>query len=105
MIHPTLRFAEEAVAAFCRRHRIRALSLFGSATRDDFGPGSDVDVLVEFEPDAKPALYEMMTMQEELSALFDRPVDLVERGSVEQSRNYIRRKRILRDVEPLYVAG
>ena len=104
MIYPTLRFAEEAVATLCRRHWIRALSLFGSATRDDFGPGSDVDVLVEFEPDAKPTLYEMMTMQEELSTLFERPVYLVD-GSVEQSRNYIRRKRILRDVEPVYVAG
>ncbi len=105
MIHPNLRFAEQAVADFCRGHRIRELSLFGSATRDDFSPDSDVDVLVELEPDAKPTLYEMMTMQEELSTLFDRPVDLVERGSVERSRSYIRRKHILRDVQPIYVAG
>jgi predicted nucleotidyltransferase len=104
MIHPDLRFAEQAVADFCRRHRIRELSLFGSATRDDFGPESDVDVLVDFAPDAKPTLGEIVTMGEELSALFGRPVDLVDRVSVERSRNYIRRKHILRDVQPVYVA-
>lgn len=105
MIHPDLRFAEQAVADFCRRHRIRELSLFGSATRDDFGPESDVDVLVDFAPDAKPTFGEIVTMEEELSALFGRPVDLVDRVSVERSRNYIRRKHILRDVQPVYVAG
>jgi predicted nucleotidyltransferase len=105
MIHPDLRFAEQAVADFCRRHRIRELSLFGSATRDDFGPESDVDVLVDFAPDAKATLGEIVTMGEELSALFGRPVDLVDRVSVERSRNYIRRKHILRDVQPVYVAG
>jgi hypothetical protein len=105
MIHPDLRFAEQAVADFCRRHRIRELSLFGSATRDDFGPESDVDVLVDFAPDAVPTLSEIVTMGEELTALFGRPVDLVDRVSVERSRNYIRRKHILRDVQPVYVAG
>jgi hypothetical protein len=105
MIHPDLRFAEQAVADFCRRHRIRELSLFGSATRDDFGPESDVDVLVDFAPDAVPTLSEIVTMGEELTVLFGRPVDLVDRVSVERSRNYIRRKHILRDVQPVYVAG
>jgi predicted nucleotidyltransferase len=105
MIHPSLKIAEQAVADFCRQHRIGELSLFGYATRDDFGPESDVDVLVDFEPDATPTLFEITTMREELSSLFGRPVDLVDRVSVEQSRNYIRRKHILREVQPVYVAG
>jgi uncharacterized protein len=64
------------LAAFCRRHHIRWLALFGSVLRQDFGPDSDVDVLVEFEPGHVPGL-RFIGMQEELSRLFGRPVDLV----------------------------
>lgn len=63
------------IAAFCRRHHIRRLALFGSALRDDFRPHSDLDVLVEFEPDHIPGLA-FFTIQEELSRLLGRPVDL-----------------------------
>jgi len=65
----------EKIAAFCQRHGIRRLSLFGSAVRDDFTPDSDVDVLVEFEPDARTGL-KFFTMQDELSAILGQPVDL-----------------------------
>lgn len=65
----------EKIAEFCRRHHIRKLSLFGSVLRDDFRPDSDVDVLVEFEPGHVPG-FAFMTMQEELSALLGRKVDL-----------------------------
>ncbi len=64
------------LAAFCRRHHIRWLALFGSILRQDFGPESDVDVLVEFEPGHVPGL-RFIGMQSELSRLFGRPVDLV----------------------------
>ena len=66
---------EEAVAEFCRQHGIRRLSLFGSILRDDFGPDSDVDVLVEFEPGTRVGL-RFFTMERELSQLFGRKVDL-----------------------------
>jgi predicted nucleotidyltransferase len=66
---------EHIVAEFCRRHHIRRLAFFGSVIRDDFGPGSDVDVLVEFEPGHVPGL-KFLTMQEELSRLLGRQVDL-----------------------------
>jgi predicted nucleotidyltransferase len=66
---------EEAVAEFCRQHGIRRLSLFGSILRDDFGPGSDIDVLVEFEPGTRVGL-RFFTMERELSQLFGRKVDL-----------------------------
>ncbi len=67
--------AGERLAAFCRKHHIRKLSLFGSALRDDFGPESDVDVLVEFEEGHTPGL-RFFAMQRELSELLGRPVDL-----------------------------
>jgi len=66
---------EDKLVEFCRRHHIRKLSFFGSVLRDDFRPNSDVDVLVEFEPGHVPGLA-FITMQEELSALLGRTVDL-----------------------------
>ncbi len=66
---------EHEVAEFCRRHHIRRLAFFGSVIRDDFGPDSDVDVLVEFEPGHVPGL-RFLAMQEELSRLLGRKVDL-----------------------------
>jgi hypothetical protein len=67
---------QEALAAFCRRHHITRLAFFGSVLRDDFGPQSDVDVLVEFAPGHTPGL-EIVDVEEELSALLGgRRVDL-----------------------------
>jgi uncharacterized protein len=63
------------VAEFCRRNHIRRLALFGSMLRDDFGPGSDVDVLVEFEPGHTPG-FAFFGMEETLSQLLGRKVDL-----------------------------
>lgn len=65
----------DEIAAFCRRHHIRQLALFGSVLREDFSPDSDVDILVEFEPDHIPGLA-FFTIQEELSHILGRPVDL-----------------------------
>ncbi len=68
---------KEEIAAFCRRNHIRRLSFFGSVLRDDFGPESDVDVLVEFDPDNVPGLLRLAHMERELSGLFDgRKVDI-----------------------------
>jgi predicted nucleotidyltransferase len=68
----------ERIAAFCRRHAIQKLSLFGSVLRDDFHADSDVDVLVEFEAGRVPGFLAVFEMEEELSALLDgRKVDLV----------------------------
>jgi uncharacterized protein len=73
----SLRPPPGAIAEFCRRHRIRKLSLFGSVLRDDFRPDSDIDVLVEFEPGYAAGL-EILDMEEELSQLFGgHKVDMV----------------------------
>ncbi len=61
--------------AFCRRHHVRRLALFGSVLRDDFGPESDVDILVEFEPGHVPG-FAFFDLQDELSRLVGRRVDL-----------------------------
>lgn len=66
---------QEKIADFCRRYHIRRLSLFGSVLRGDFGPASDVDVLVEFEPGHVPGLA-FFAMEEELSQIIGRRVDL-----------------------------
>jgi predicted nucleotidyltransferase len=70
-----IRVDNDKVAAFCRRHHIRRLAFFGSVLRDDFRPDSDVDVLVEFEPDHVPGLA-FITMEAELSAILGHRVDL-----------------------------
>jgi len=61
---------EKQIAAFCMQHKILKLSLFGSVLRDDFGPESDIDVLVEFLPDAKVGLFELYDLEMELSSIF-----------------------------------
>ncbi len=69
--------SKDALAAFCKEHGITWLAIFGSALRDDFGPESDVDVLVEFAPNRVPGLLGVAGMELELSELFEgRKVDL-----------------------------
>ncbi len=67
----------EALAALCRRYQIRELSLFGSAMRDDFRPGSDLDLLVTFDSEAEVGFLDLAGLQREPADLFGRSVDLV----------------------------
>ena len=90
----------KALDGFCRRHGIRTLSLFGSALGPNFGPGSDVDLLVEFEPGVRVGLFRMVEMEEELSALIGRRVDL--RTTAELSRYF--RDEVVAAAETLYAA-
>lgn len=92
------------LAEFCQRWNVAELSIFGSALRSDFGPGSDIDLLVRFRPGDRHTLFHIVQMQQELESIFGRPVDLVERAAVEQSDNFIRRRHILENAQPLYVA-
>jgi len=73
---------QERIEAFRRRWRIHELMPFGSVVRDDFGPDSDVDVMVTFEPDAAHTLFDIAEMQEEIEEIFGRNVDMVERTSL-----------------------
>ena len=88
------------LAEFCRQNGVRRLAIFGSALRDDFGPDSDVDVLIEFEAGRTPGL-RFFWMQEELSRLFGRTVDLHTPASL--SRYF--RSQVLAEAEDQYVAA
>jgi len=101
-MRPRIPIDRQRLAEFCRRWRIREFSLFGSVLRGDFGPESDVDVLVSFEPEAQWSLWDHFSMREELRQLLGREVDLLTRRSVERSPNWIRRKAILESAETIY---
>ena len=100
MAHPAF-FDQTALAAFCRQHGIRRLSLFGSTLQGTARPDSDVELLVEFEPDHTPGLLGMAGMEIELSApLGGRKVDL--RTAAELSRSF--RDEVVRRTEAQYAA-
>ena len=93
------------IAGFCRRWKISELDVFGSVLLPRFSPESDVDFLATFTPDARWSLLDETPMEEELSAIVGRPVDLVSRRAIERSHNWIRRKAILESARPIYVEG
>lgn len=88
------------LAAFCRTHAIRRLALFGSVLREDFGPDSDIDVLVEFEPGTRVGLFSLGAMELELADLLGRKVDL--RTPADLSRYF--RQQVVETAEVLYAA-
>ncbi|MCL4742742.1 MAG: nucleotidyltransferase domain-containing protein [Phycisphaerales bacterium] len=94
----------DRLADFCRRWKVAELSLFGSALRDDFGPDSDVDVLVSFTDDARTTAFDILQLRDELSALLGRRTDVVTRRSVELSPNPWKRHEILGSARVVYAA-
>jgi len=105
-MHTAVASKRETLAELCRRFHVRRLEVFGSAARgDDFDPDrSDADFLVEFDPGIMPSITMLLDLEEALAEELGRPVDVVERKVVEASPNYLRRHRILREAEPVYVA-
>jgi len=95
---------KEQLRDFCRKWKVTEFALFGSVTREDFRPESDVDVLVRFTPGAPWSLFDWVTMERELAEIFGRPVDLVERAAVEKSTNRFRKRSILGAAVELDVA-
>jgi len=96
---PGFSWPAERIAEFCRRWKVKELSLFGSSLRDDFRPDSDIDVLASFEPEADWSLFDFVDMSDELEAIFGRKVDFVEKEGL---RNPYRRQRILATKEVIY---
>jgi predicted nucleotidyltransferase len=90
----------DKVAEFCRRHRIVRLALFGSVLRDDFRPDSDVDVLVEFEPEFRLGLFDLIRMQQEFSGMIGREADF---RTAEDLGRYMR-DRVIAESEVQYAA-
>jgi hypothetical protein len=96
--------SKETIAHFCQHWQITEFALFGSVLRDDFCPDSDVDVLVTFSPEAHHTLFDLVQMENELKAIFQREVDLVSRRGIERSLNYLRRNEILSSAQVIYAA-
>lgn len=95
---------ETALRDLCQRWQITELALFGSVLREDFGPDSDIGLLVRFSPDVKPTLFDMVRMQAEQTDILGRQVELVSRRCIEASRNPIRRQAILDSAKVIYAA-
>lgn len=89
------------IEAFCQKYGVAELSLFGSAIRDDFGPGSDVDVMLQFHPGRGFTFENTPDIQDELEAIFGRPVDVIEKGRI---GNPFRRHSIMSNYRVVYAA-
>ena len=89
----------ERIKTFCRKWKVRELSIFGSALRDDFGPGSDIDVLVAYDEEAAWDVWDHLHAEEELKEVLGRDVDLVAKTAL---RNPFRREHILLNREIIY---
>jgi hypothetical protein len=96
----SIRIDEEALADICRRYQVKELALFGSVLRQDFGKRSDIDVLVEFQPEAKIGFIAYLSLQEELEAMIGRKVDLVSKRGLKP----LIREPVLAQARVLYAA-
>lgn len=90
------------IAAFCKKWKITEFSLFGSVLRDDFGPDSDVDVLVTFDDDAHWRVRHWAQMQTELRQIMGREVDMMTRNALDMMRNPSRRSLIANSTSSIY---
>ena len=93
-----------ALEAFCKRWKIAKLELFGSYSRGDATPASDIDLLVTFAGDAEWSLIDHVHIENELSDVLGRTVDLISRAAIENSPNALRRRAILDSAVAIYVA-
>ncbi|MBN1506359.1 MAG: nucleotidyltransferase family protein [Sedimentisphaerales bacterium] len=93
--------SQDRLAGFCRKWKVTELALFGSILRDDFGPQSDIDILITFRPEAVWSLWDLFDMRDELRELFGREIDLVEKDAL---RNPFRRHEILKNHKVVYAA-
>lgn len=92
----------DQITKFCQRWKVKELALFGSVLREDFRPDSDIDILISFAPDNCWTLFDRVDMQDELTEIFGRKVDLVNKQGIERSRNYIRKDNILGSAKVIY---
>jgi uncharacterized protein len=101
MVFHNIRIPLQEIESICRRHGIRRLALFGSILRSEFRPDSDIDVLVEFAPNARVGLFRLSSIQTELSEILGRNVDLNTPGFLSDRF----RDKVLHEAEDLYVAA
>lgn len=101
----SLKLPMERIAEFCHKWQVTEIALFGSVLRDDFRPDSDLDMMVQFHPEAHPTFSTLDQMEAELKTIFRRDIDLITRQGIETSRNYLRRHEILSSAQVIYATG
>ena len=101
-LYQRLKIKPDRLQDICQQWKITELALFGSVLRDDFNAQSDIDILVSFDEGVKIAFFDLDILEEQLSRLFNRPIDLVTKRAVEQSHNWIRKKNILDNSQIIY---
>ncbi len=99
MVKTKIRISRKEIAEFCLQWKVEELSLFGSVLHEDFHPDSDVDVLVTFSKDARISLFDLVQMQLDLEEIFHRPVDVIEKDTLE---NPFRKQEILKTAQVVY---
>jgi len=104
MIKHNIKLPPNQLAEYCRRWMIDELAFFGSVLRDDFDSTSDLDILVKFKLTANWSLLDHTRMEQELSQVLGRQIDLFSKRAVEQSHNWIRRQEILNTAKVVYAA-
>ena len=92
----------DEISAFCKQWHVIELAVFGSILRDDFNHESDIDILVTFDKSNYPTFFKFIRMEQQLAEICGRKVDLMTRISVENNKNYIRRKAILKSARVIY---
>lgn len=102
MISLPIAWPTAAIAAWGDRWLVAKLWLFGSVLRQDFGADSDIDCLVAFRPEADWSLFDHLQMQQELSEILGRDVDLVSKRAIDRSHNHLRRQEILSTAQVIY---
>ncbi len=106
IIYERLNLTPEKLADFCKQHYILELSLFGSILRNDFKADSDIDLLVVFDRSANPnlSLMDLVDIAYQLEDIVERKIDLIEKRSIVDSDNWIRRENILSTAQVIYEA-
>lgn len=101
-IYQRLNTNQQDLIKLCQEKKIIELALFGSILRDDFNSESDIDLLVTFAEDAKITFFDLDSIENQFSRLFNRPVDVVTKKAINNSHNPIRKKNILDNVKVIY---
>ena len=101
-LYQRLKIKPDRLEEICQQWQITELALFGSVLRNDFSDRSDIDILVTFDKSNTITFFDLDILEEQLSRLFNRPVDLVTKKAVEQSHNWIRKQNILDNSRVIY---
>jgi predicted nucleotidyltransferase len=98
---PQIRLPLKEIKEFCQKYGVEEFALFGSVLRDDFGPDSDIDVMLKFKPGHGFTFFNTPEIQDDLKRIFGRPVDVIEKGRI---RNPFRRQGIMSNYRVVYAA-